>query len=45
MGTKCFIAIGVFSVGLLAYHVLMIYIANWQTKIALFIYMNDLILG
>ena len=29
MGTKCFIAVGVFSVGVLAYQVSMVCAANW----------------
>ena len=36
MGTKCFIAVGVFSVELLAYQVSMVCAAN-VTKVALFI--------
>lgn len=38
MGTKCFIAVGVFSVELLAYQVSMVCVAK-LAKIALFIYM------
>ena len=42
MATKCFIALGVFSLELLGYQVSMICAANWQDSS---IYTNDVILG